>query len=171
MPVSVTSGSPRGYGPRDDAGRDAPLVGSSSRVVLRARPSVALFGLVVLAFPVWLFAQVGIRAFPGLFFHPKVLLLCVVGLVGGAQAVWLVFFPILRADPGGLHARPLLFRPRATYPRSGIVWYPKQRWVGPYLLARLDGLPVRVPIWLLSRASQRRLFAWLDATARAEVPP
>jgi hypothetical protein len=157
---------PPAYGARGDPGKGTADVGADSRLALRARPALALTGLVFFALPVAIYAGIGGRAFVRALQDPRMILMCAFGLVAAVQGVWLLLFPVMRTGPEGLSVRTFVLRPAARHPRSALVWRRNARWVGRFLLARGSGRHGRrIPMWTLTRRSQERLFAWLDATA------
>lgn len=161
---------PQGYGVREPTA-ERPLVGGESRLALRARPSIALMALVPPGIFAAAVASHGVDAFLRGLGNPKVLLYCFVLIVAAVQGVWLLLFPVFRTDLGEMRARPFVFGRAARHPRESIVWRSGRRFVGRFLLAEGPrGRTVRLPLWLLPRRGQERLFAWLDATARTESP-
>jgi hypothetical protein len=91
----------------------------------------------------------------------------VLGIASLAAGLTWTVTPMVRTEAGRLHwRRPFPARPVRFDPKE-LVWRHGARFVGRHLLTRRLGGERRIPIWMLSRARQRELFAWLDAN----VPP
>lgn len=75
--------------------------------------------------------------------------------------------PMLRTEDGRLHWRRAFPARVATFEARELLWRRGAGYVGTHLVTRRGGTERRIPLWMLARATQRRLFAWLDAN----VPP
>lgn len=162
------------YGPR--ATREEAGVGASAPRGFRVRFSLvaaqvvmACFLLAYLSVPVRvLLAQAGrsdlVDLLPVALF---VLLLAAGSFSAVSAALTSLLAPMLRTEDGRLRWRRAFPARVATFEARELVWRPGAGYVGTHLVTRRDGTERRIPLWMLSRARQRELFAWLDA----HVPP
>lgn len=162
------------YGPR--ATRDEAGVGASGprgfRVrfgLVAAQVVMACFLLAYLSAPVRvLFAQAGRSGLPDLLPAALLaLLLAVMSFSAVSAALTSLLAPMLRTEDGRLRWRRAFPARVVTFEARELVWRRGAGYVGTHLLTRRDGIERRIPLWMLSRARQRELFAWLDA----HVPP
>lgn len=85
-------------------------------------------------------------------------------------ALWMLFVPLVRLYPNRMVTRFVPWKKSVEVIPAEVIWHPKTRFVGRFLL--LHGLPKRrLPIWLLRRPHQRRLFDWLDAWVAGRSAP
>lgn len=162
------------YGPR--ATREEAGVGASAPrgfpvrlSLVAAQVVMACFLLAYLSVPVRvIFAQAGrsdlVDLLPVALF---VLLLAPGSFYVVSAALTSLLAPMLRTGDGRLHWRRAFPARVATFEARELVWRPGAGCVGTHLVTRRDGTERRIPLWMLSRARQRELFAWLDA----HVPP
>ena len=164
---------PSGYGPRDPAtegdGR-LPRPGD----VLRGRIGIGVTGVAMGAF-LWgpLIEGLSREGLPAEGQGPWPLVASV--LVGAAltaplilQGFWWLLAPLVRFDRDRIRVRFLLWRGALDIAAEDVVWRPGCRYVGRHLLVT-GPRPARLPLFLLRRSHQERLFAWLDAAAAARA--
>ncbi|MFO0933040.1 MAG: hypothetical protein U1E39_10060 [Planctomycetota bacterium] len=84
-----------------------------------------------------------------------------------SAALTYLLAPMLRTEDGRLRWRRAFPARVVTFEARELVWRRGAGYVGTHLVTRRDGTERRIPLWMLSRARQRELFAWLDA----HVPP
>ncbi|MBL9087777.1 MAG: hypothetical protein JNM10_11615 [Planctomycetia bacterium] len=162
------------YGPR--ATRDEAGVGASGPRGFRVRFSLVAAQVVAACFTV-AYVSVLVRAAvligaPGRLIDvvPVAFVAIPLALASGyavSSALTYLLAPMLRTEDGRLHWRRAFPARVATFEARELVWRPGTGYVGTHLVTRRDGTERRIPLWMLSRARQRELFAWLDAN----VPP
>ena len=169
-----------GYGVR--APRDEPSVLASAPLALRVRPwlvaSQAASGVASLAVA-GVAGRALTRAGDGSPLEVTWLLLfgsgmLVLGIESLAAALTWAVAPLVRTEAGRVRWRRPFPARVVAFDADELVWRHDARFVGRYLLTTRLGRARRIPIWLLSRAAQRALFAWLDANvppSRGRTPP
>lgn len=167
-----------GYGVR--ARDDLSAADLAEPLELRCRRSYVVGNLVGAAVGCaagWYFtsALVAAGAWPSLLGALRVAVYALVGwVVGAASMVTALTFavaPMGRVDRGRLYWRHAFRRRELAFDAAELRWRPGAAYVGRYLLTSRGGEERKLPLALLRRRDQRRLFAWMDRNVPPGVPP
>lgn len=170
--------APTGYGVRARA--DLSAADLAEPLELRCRRSYVvgnLVGAAVAGGVGWYFtsALVASGEWPSSFGTLRVVVYALVAwLLGAAALVTALTFavaPMGRVDRGRLYWRRAFRRRELEFDAAELRWRPGATYVGRYLLTSREGEERKLPLALLRRHDQRRLFAWMDRSVPPGAPP